>query len=122
MQDGAATYDVFISYSRADSAAAEILRARLRDAGLTAFLDRYSLPAGLPWQPWLEKHLGACRVLLALVGPNGLGEWQQREIQVGLGRQVSAKKAAQVFPVIPVLLPGLANDSIPIGRFLKLNT
>ena len=115
-------YDVFLSYSRADSAAAETLRARLRDAGLTAFLDRYSLPAGQPWQPWLELHLGACRALLALVGPNGLGEWQQREIQVGLSRQVSAEKAAQVFPVIPVLLPGLANDVVPIGRFLKLNT
>ncbi len=115
-------YDVFLSYSRADTAAAETLRARLRDAGLTAFLDRYSLPAGQPWQPWLEQHLGACRALLALVGPNGLGEWQQREIQVGLSRQVSAKEAAQVFPVIPVLLPGLANDAVPIGRFLKLNT
>ncbi len=54
--------------------------------------------------------------------PIGLGEWQQREIQVGLSRQVSDKKAAQVFPVIPVLLPGLANDAVPIGRFLKLNT
>src|SRR5208337_346585 len=94
-------YDVFLSYSRADSAAAETLRARLRDAGLTAFLDRYALPAGQPWQPWLEQHLGACCALLALVGPNGLGEWQQREIQVGLSRQVSDKKAAQVFPVIP---------------------
>ena len=115
-------YDVFLSYSRADSAAAETLRARLRDAGLTAFLDRYSLPAGQHWQPWLEQHLRACGALLALVGPKGLGEWQQREIQVGLSRQVSAKKAAQVFPVIPVLLPGLANDAVPIGRFLKLNT
>ncbi len=115
-------YDVFLSYSRADSAAAETLRARLREAGLSAFLDRYSLPAGQPWQPWLEQHLGACRALLALVGPRGLGGWQQREIQVGISRQVSAEKAAQVFPVIPLLLPGLANDAVPIGRFLNLNT
>jgi TIR domain len=119
---GDEAYDVFLSHSRADSAAAEILRARLREAGLTAFLDRYALPAGQPWQPWLEQHLGACRALLVLVGPTGLGEWQQREIQIGLSRQVLAAKAARVFPVIPVLLPGLANDAVPIGRFLKLNT
>ena len=48
--DGGA-YDVFLSYSRVDAAAAETLRARLREAGLTAFLDRYALPAGQPWQP-----------------------------------------------------------------------
>jgi len=41
-------YDVFLSYSRADSAAADTLRARLKEAGLSAFLDRYSLPAGQP--------------------------------------------------------------------------
>ncbi|MGO9427799.1 toll/interleukin-1 receptor domain-containing protein, partial [Rhodoblastus sp.] len=52
---GGEAYDVFLSYSRADSAAAETLRARLREAGLSAFLDRYSLPAGQPWQPWLEQ-------------------------------------------------------------------
>ena len=35
-------YDVFLSYSRADSAAAASLRTRLdQDAGLKAFLDRY---------------------------------------------------------------------------------
>ena len=119
---GGEVYDVFLSYSRADSAAAEALRARLKEAGLTAFLDRYALPAGQPWQPWLEQHLKFCRALAALVGSEGLGEWQHREIQLGLDRQASAAKAGQAFPVIPVLLPGLASDAIPIGSFLSLNT
>lgn len=57
MQGSAASYDVFLSCSRADSDAAETLRARLREAGLSAFLDRYALPAGQPWRPWLEQHL-----------------------------------------------------------------
>jgi hypothetical protein len=115
-------YDVFLSYSRADTAAAESLRARLKEAGLSAFLDRYSMPAGQPWQPWLEQHLGACGALLALIGPLGVSEWQQREIQLGLSRQASAAKAGERFPVIPVLLPGLANDAVPVGSFLNLNT
>ena len=68
MQDGAANYDVFLSYSRADSPAAEVLRARLKEAGLNPFLDRYGLPAGQPWQPWLEQHLASCRALVVLVG------------------------------------------------------
>ena len=119
---GGETYDVFLSYSRADSAAAETLRARLKEAGLNAFLDRYGLPAGQPWQPWLEEHLASCRALIVLVGPLGFGEWQHREIQLGLDRQASAAKAGQAFPVIPVLLPGLANDAVPVGSFLSLNT
>ena len=122
MQSASTSDDVFLSYSRADSTAAESLRARLKEAGISAFLDRYSLPAGQPWQPWLEKRLGDCRALVVLLGPSGLGEWQHREIQLGLDRQASAAKTAQPFPVIPVLLPGLANDGIPVGRFLGLST
>jgi hypothetical protein len=122
VRQGAANYDVFLSYSRADAAAAETLRARLHEEGLTAFLDRYGLPAGQPWQPWLEQHLGSCRALVVLVGPSGIGEWQHREIQLGLDRQASASRAGMPFPVIPVLLPGLANDAVPVGRFLNLNT
>jgi hypothetical protein len=98
------------------------MRARLREAGLSAFLDRYSLPAGQPWQPWLERELGTCGALLALLGPRGIGEWQHREIQLGLDRQASTTRAERAFPVIPVLLPGLAADAIPVGQFLNLNT
>ena len=111
-----------MSYSRADAAAAATLRARLHEAGLNAFLDRYGLPAGQPWQPWLEQHLKTCGALVVLVGPSGIGEWQHREIQLGVSRQASSAKAGRAFPVIPVLLPKVANDAIPVGRFLNLNT
>jgi TIR domain len=119
---GGEAYDVFLSYSRADGAAAETLRSRLKDKGLSAFLDRYGLAAGQPWQPWLEKRLGDCHALVVLLGAQGIGEWQHREIQLGLDRQASAKKTGGRFPVIPVFLPGLAKDDVPIGSFLSLNT
>jgi TIR domain/WD domain, G-beta repeat len=122
VRQGAANYDVFVSHSRADAAAAETLRARLREACLTAFLDRYALPAGQASQPWLEHHLGTCGALVALIGPSGIGEWQHREIQLGLSRQASTAKSGRAFPVVPVLLPKIANDAIPVGRFLNLNT
>jgi hypothetical protein len=86
MQGASTGYDVFLSYSRAGSAAAETLRARLKGAGLNAFLDRYALPAGQPWQSWLEEHLRTCSALVVLVGPSGIGEWQHREIQLGISR------------------------------------
>jgi hypothetical protein len=74
-------YDVFLSYSRADSAAAETLRARLKEAGLSAFLDRYGLLAGQQWQPWLEEHLLSCRALIVLVGPLGFAARGDSKIQ-----------------------------------------
>ncbi len=49
MSNPVSQHDVFLSYSRADTAAAEDLRRRLADARLRAFLDRYALPAGQPW-------------------------------------------------------------------------
>ena len=122
MHVGATNYDFFLSYSRADAAAADKLRTLLRGAGLTAFLDRYGLPAGQFWQPWLEQHLRSCRALVVIIGPLGFGEWQHREIQLGLDRQALAAKTGEPFSVIPVLLPGLANDAVPVGSFLSLNT
>ena len=59
---------------------------------------------------------------MVLVGPEGFGEWQHREIELGLDRQASAAKAGERFPVIPTLLPGLAKDAVPVGSFLGLNT
>ena len=119
---GGEAYDVFLSYSRADSAAAETLRARLKEASLNPFLDRYALPAGQAWQPWLERQIATCGALVALLGPGGIGEWQHREIELGLDRQASAARAGRAFPVLPVLLPGLADEAVPVGRFLNLMT
>ncbi len=105
MPAGAAAYDVFLSYSRADAAAADQLRTRLAEAGLKTFLDRYSLPGGKPWQPELETALGHCRALVVLLGPAGIGGWQHREIQLGLVRQGAAEKTASFFLMIHLFQP-----------------
>src|SRR3954454_20846221 len=115
MPNAAGAYDVFLSYTRADAVAAEMLRTWLAEADLLAFLDRYALPAGQSWQPQLEAALARCRALVVLLGPSDLGAWQQREIQLGLDRQAAASKEAP-FPVVPVLLPGLQKENIPLGR------
>jgi hypothetical protein len=49
MSAGPAGYDVFLSYSRADTEAANALRDRLVDeAGLRVFIDWRALAAGRP--------------------------------------------------------------------------
>jgi WD40 repeat protein len=113
------TFDVFLSYSRADAEATRQVQSRLTEAGVATFLDRDQLPAGQPWLPALEQAIAACGAIVVLVGPAGLGTWQRREVQLALDRQAENERAGRTLPVIPVLLPKVAD---PPGGFLRLQT
>ena len=69
------TYDVFVSYSRADGRHAAEIDSVLRDKGLKTFFDRRNLAAGLPFA--LEQAIGAAKAVIVLIGPRGLGNTQQ---------------------------------------------
>jgi hypothetical protein len=71
------TYDVFVSYSRADGRHAAEIDLVLRDKGLKTFFDRRNLAAGLPWVRALEQAIGAAKAAIVLIGPRGLGNTQQ---------------------------------------------
>ena len=115
----AAAADVFLSYSRTDAPAVRQIQAYLKQAGLATFLDRDQLPAGQPWLSALEQAIARCAAVAVLVGPAGLGTWQQREVQLALDRQAEAERAGHPFPVIPILLPKVED---PPGGFLRLQT
>jgi TIR domain len=109
------SFDVFLSYSRSDAAAAGQLVQALRARGLKVFFDRDYLTPGQQWPELLEASLRGCRSAAICLGPQGLGPWQKREQYVALDRQVQDSS----FSVVPVLLPG-AKDP-PLG-FLRLET
>jgi WD40 repeat protein len=113
------TFDVFLSYSRADAEATRQVQSRLTEAGVATFLDRDQLPAGQQWLPALEQAIAACGAIVVFIGPSGLGTWQRREVQLALDRQAEAERAGSTLPVIPVLLPKVAD---PPGGFLRLQT
>jgi energy-coupling factor transporter ATP-binding protein EcfA2 len=100
------TYDVFVSYSRADSRHAAAIDSVLRDKGLTSFFDRRNLAPGLPWVRALEQAIGAAKAVIVLIGPRGLGNTQQYERELALVRQTRDP----AFPVVPVILPGTTTD------------
>ena len=54
-------YDVFISYSRADSRHATEIDSVLRSNGLRPFFDRRNLAPGLPWVRALEEAISAAK-------------------------------------------------------------
>jgi hypothetical protein len=106
MPAGNETYDVFVSYSRADSLHARDIDSALCANGLKSFFDRRNLDPGLPWVRALEKAIGAAKSAIVLIGPGGFGNTQQYERELAIIRQTREPD----FRVIPVILPDTRSD------------
>ncbi|MBS0155509.1 MAG: SUMF1/EgtB/PvdO family nonheme iron enzyme [Nitrospira sp.] len=113
-----ADFDVFLSYHGRDQEPVGRIARALREQGLKPFLDRWSLVPGRPWPQALEEALASCQAVAVCIGPGEMGPWQQRELHQAIKRQVAGERCGQIFPVIPVLLPGAEP---PLG-FLSQNT
>ena len=107
-------HDAFLSYNSQDHEAVTDIARKLHERGVSCFLDRWYLPKGQPWRSLLEENLAKVRSVIVFIGPNGMGPWQHREIDVALDMQARTPG----FPVIPILLPG---SEPPLG-FLRQNT
>ncbi len=101
--------DVFLSYNRADQAATKALAIRLREDGLEVWFDEWDLVPGSMWQAALETGIGVSRTAAILIGPAGLGQWQESEMRAFLDLHKT---------VIPVLLPGFTGEA-QLPLFLK---
>lgn len=102
--------DVFLSHNSHDKPLVRELAALLEARGLRVWLDETHLTPGRNWQPLLEQGIEEAASGAVLVGADGLGPWEDEEMQALLRRAVSAGK-----PVIPVLLPGApARPRLPL--------
>ena len=110
--------DLFLSYHAPDQPTVRRVQRLLEIRGISTFLDRDQLIAGLPWPQALEEALNSVRSVAVFLGRDGLSLWMKREIGLALDRQVHEERAGRFFPVIPVLLPG----ADPTPGFLFTNT
>jgi hypothetical protein len=97
--------DLFLSYNRLDREAVFTVRGLLQARGISASLDSEDLPLGYPWLIALSNLIQEVRAVVVFIGKAGLSSWQVREISLSLDRQVREERAANQFPVIPILLP-----------------
>src|SRR6267143_4809298 len=103
MSKSSASFDAFLSYSRADEREVLSIAQRLQDQeGLTLWVDQWNLVPGEPWHEVIEKALSQSRTCLVFLGPTGIGPWENEEMWAALSLRVHNKE----FRVIPVLLPG----------------
>src|SRR5436190_23145846 len=94
-------FDVFLSHNSNDKPAVRELKALLEANGLRVWLDEDELQPGIPWQQLLEVGIKTSKSVIVLVGKDGLGPWEDEEMQAALVLAVRDKR-----PCIPVLLPG----------------
>jgi len=98
-------FDVFLCYHGIDNSFVKRIGEQLKERGLFPWLDEWELRPGLPWQRLLEDQIEQIKSVAVFVGTNGIGPWQQMEIDAFLREFVS-----RGCPVIPVILPGAPKE------------
>jgi uncharacterized protein YukJ len=101
---------VFISYRRADNAHARLLRDRIKaDRALArahVFLDIESLSVGTKYRQDIVKHIDACDVFVALIGPAWIDRTEDLQAEDDFLRFELAYALTRGVPVIPVAVAG----------------
>jgi len=116
LPDEKAAFDVFLSHNSRDKPAVRQIADALGDRGIRVWLDERELIPGRPWIPELERIIGIAPSIAVFVGENGIGPWEQPEIE---GALIKAVKRG--IPVIPVLLPNAPAD-MELPLFLQRYT
>jgi hypothetical protein len=103
-------YDVFLSHNSVDRPIVERLNEALTARGLQTWFDQEELVAGRRWQSDLERIILTARTAAMIIGREGLGPWQERELGALLLQSVK-----RGMPLIPVLLPGAPRpEALPL--------
>ncbi len=109
-------FDVFLCHNNKDKPEVKRIGERLKEFGMYPWLDEWELQPGKSWQRSLEQQITQIRSAAVFVGKDGIGPWQQEELEAFLSEFV--KRGC---PVIPVLLPDAPKEpQLPV--FLKLRT
>jgi hypothetical protein len=104
-----AEFDVFLCHNWENKPAVRRLAQQLRERGLRPWLDEEQLRPGLRWQPVLEEVIASIPAAVVIVGPQGVGPWQDQELDAFI-RQFIRRRC----PVVPVLLPGARRLNLPV--------
>ena len=107
-----APLNVFISYSRKDSAAAEHLRAKLAEQKFEAYLDTHDILPGEAWQDRLTQLIVSADTVVFLISPDSVSssvcDWEVNEAE-RLGKRL-----------LPVVIRDSGPEAVP-QRLKRLN-
>ena len=102
---------VFISHASADDAFVRQLREALEGLAIPVWVDSRELRGGSKLAPEIEQAIDGARQVVVVLGPMTVNSpWGRREI--GRALQVEARRGAEGYRVIPVLLPGITPGAL----------
>ena len=108
-------FDVFLCHNNDDKIVIRAINEKLKQEGINPWLDEEQLRPGVPWQRELEKQIDKVKTVAVFVGKDGIGPWQQMEMEGFLRNFVERDEPC---PVIPVILPNC--DKAPeLPMFLR---
>ena len=80
-------YDAFLSHNSQNKSAARELKQHLTTARLKVWFDEDELRPGIPWQELLEAGIKASKSVVVAVGSDGVGPWEDEEMQCATRQQ-----------------------------------
>ena len=83
-------FDVFISYCSEEREAVLALADRLLGQGIRPWVDVRELQPGRAWMTEIQRQIESIRSAAVVVGPSGIGPWQQEETMMFLEAFVAA--------------------------------
>ena len=107
---------IFLSFNSRDIALAEAVRAGLSriEPGARVFFSSVSLGAGF-WLPKIAEEIAQAESFLLLIGPNGIGPWQEVEYFTAFDRHVKDKH----FALVPAIVAGAPAPGLSFLRSLN---
>ncbi len=99
-----ADFDVFLAHNSQDKPSVEVIAAELKRRGVNVWIDKEQVPPGRWFQVAIQEAIRKVKSAAIFIGPHGLGKWQALELRTFISQCVDGG-----LPVIPVLLPGVAN-------------
>jgi hypothetical protein len=106
-------YDIFVSFNFKDKVMIDPIIRDLREVGLKVFEPSVIKP-GDDWTDRIVTAIHMSRAVLVVIGPNGLGPWQQQEVDLAL---------AKTTKVITLLLQGASrpeHDLLNLRQWIEI--
>jgi hypothetical protein len=110
-------FDVFLCHNSDDKPQVRQIAEQLEALGIRVWLDERELRPGVRWQRILQETIPQIEAAAVFVGSNGLGPWQEQEIESFL----IAFAQTHHKPIIPVLLSA-ASSAPELPIFLQGRT
>lgn len=91
-------YDVFLCHNNKDKDFVREIGNQLEEKGVKVWFDEKVIIPGQPWQKQLEENIKSANSVAIFIGKNGLGNWQDIEIDLSLLQ--CAERKCFIIPVI----------------------